>query len=105
MKVKRREPLMIQNIIASPFKVSISLAEICCEQLFHKGFCIRRENFCWEGKPPIQDLLVDSHRLCVNKRRLTDQHLIQQNSKRPPIHRFSMALIQQNLGRYVFWGA
>ena len=46
----------------------------------------------------IDDLPVDVHRVLILERWETREHFIDQDTQAPPIDRFPMALIQQDLG-------
>ena len=56
--------------------------------------------------PPLQltchDLLVESHEAGVHEGRLTDQHLVHQDTQGPPVHTLSVTPTLENLRREVF---
>ena len=45
----------------------------------------------------LQDILVNSHRIIITERIYTDEHFVDENAQAPPIHRFSVTLLQENL--------
>lgn len=59
----------------------------------------------WVFRLRIDDLPVDVHGVFILERWETREHFIDQDTQAPPIDRFSMALIQEDLGSNVLRGA
>src|SRR5690606_18244333 len=53
----------------------------------------------------IDDLPIDVHWVFILEGWEPSKHLIDKDSQCPPIHWFTMALVQQNLRSYVLWSS
>lgn len=54
-----------------------------------------------EVQLPLQDVLVDHQRVVVGEGVDPRNHLVDQHPQRPPVHRLTVALVLQDLGRQV----
>ena len=87
---------MILNIINPSPHVSEPLGEISNKQMFYQAFPIFIKA-PGELELPLEYLLVDSHGVLVAERINSRKHLIYDDPQGPPVHRLSVALVQQNL--------
>lgn len=70
--------------------------------MFDDGFDLLIE-YLREVHLTLQDVLVNDHRVLVSERIDPCVHLVDQNAQGPPIHAFSVPLVQQNLRGEVLW--
>ena len=56
----------------------------------------------WLG---VDDLLIDVHGVIIKEWGVTGVHLVNQDSEGPPIDWLRVSLVEENLGRNVFWGS
>ena len=86
------------------FKVAIPLNQVCDEQVFDQrlGFRIERLG---KSQPSFENILIDSHWNFIAKRVYSCDHFIEQDTKSPPVHRLSMALIEKNFRAQIFRGS
>ena len=72
--------------------------------MFHQRFAFTIEAV---GVPRfgVYDFSVDIHGVIVLERRVASQHFVEQNSHSPPVHSFSVPLVEQDLGSDVLWSS
>mmetsp|Transcript_36225 Transcript_36225/g.111497 ORF Transcript_36225/g.111497 Transcript_36225/m.111497 type:complete len:369 (-) Transcript_36225:59-1165(-) len=99
-EVKRREPLVFQDVAGPILEVPEALAEVRGKQLLHQRLRVLVE-VLREVDLPGQDLLVDAHGVLVAEGRLAADHLVDEDAQGPPVHGLAVALVQQHLGRDV----
>ena len=59
----------------------------------------------WVSWLCVDDFTIDVHGVIILEWRVTSEHFIQQDSECPPVNGLSMALVEQNLWRYIFWSS
>mmetsp|Transcript_102295 Transcript_102295/g.292819 ORF Transcript_102295/g.292819 Transcript_102295/m.292819 type:complete len:284 (+) Transcript_102295:3646-4497(+) len=98
------EPFVLFDVLHAVCSAAIPLGEIrhqyLLQQRLHVVLHVPRE-----VELTVENLLVDAHRVLIHKRRLARQHLIGQNTKSPPVHALTVALVQEHLRRNVLRGA
>ena len=53
----------------------------------------------------VDDLTINIHRVISLEWRITSKHFVEQNAHSPPVHSFSMPLVEQDLGSDVLWSS
>ena len=59
----------------------------------------------WERNLSTENVLIDSHGIIIVEGVNTSMHFVDEDAKGPPVYSFSMALIQDDLRRYVLGGS
>ena len=95
---------MLENIRRAIFQVPEALAQVSHQELLDQSLGVLVE-ILGEVDLSCQDLLVNPHGVFITEGRLPADHLIDQNAQSPPVNRFAVAFVQQDLGCYVLWGA
>jgi len=85
------EPLVTLDVCYSALQCTQSLGVIrgekSLDQIFGTGINPLRENDL-----AFEDLFVDSERALIEERRVANEHFVDQNAKRPPVHRLTVPL-------------
>mmetsp|Transcript_82673 Transcript_82673/g.256767 ORF Transcript_82673/g.256767 Transcript_82673/m.256767 type:complete len:219 (+) Transcript_82673:148-804(+) len=92
------EPLVLLDIVGATLQVAVALPQVRCEELLHQalGFLVEELG---EDDLPAQDLLINLHRILVNKRGVSHNHLVDEDAEGPPVYGLPVALVEQDL-----WG-
>mmetsp|Transcript_53854 Transcript_53854/g.166729 ORF Transcript_53854/g.166729 Transcript_53854/m.166729 type:complete len:242 (-) Transcript_53854:970-1695(-) len=103
-EVKRREPLVFQDVAGPILEVPEALAEVRGKQLLHQRLRVLVE-VLREVDLASKDLLVDAHGVLVAEGRLAADHLVDEDAQGPPVHRVRVTRRGQQLRRKVVWRA
>lgn len=98
---------MILDVVGSVLQAAVALGDVRNEEMLHEalGIPIRVKyddllvKISGELNLTLQDLLIDRHRIIVIEGIYSSNHLVSEDSKRPPIDWLSVTLIEQDL-----WG-
>mmetsp|Transcript_70 Transcript_70/g.283 ORF Transcript_70/g.283 Transcript_70/m.283 type:complete len:342 (+) Transcript_70:594-1619(+) len=104
VEVQAHEPLVLLNIIRPALEVANALGEVGGEELLDQvlGVAVKVPR---ELDLALEDLLVDTERILVVKRRVPSQHLVDEDAHSPPVHSLAVAFAENDLGREVLWCA
>jgi len=91
------KPFVADDISGTGLQITVTLGKIGCQQLLAEclGVLVK---ILWEVDLAGKNLLVDSHRLVIAERWLSDNHLINKDSQGPPVDRLAVTLVEQHLG-------
>ena len=84
---------MIFDIIRAILQTSITLRNICDQQMFYQTLRVLIE-VSWELNLTLKDLLINCHRVIIVEWVDACYHLVSQNTQRPPIDRLAVTLIK-----------
>ena len=88
---------MLLNVVGAPFQVTVPFGEIGDQQVLDQGLGVfgevpRKFNLTF------QNILIHCHWVIVGKRVNSDLHLVNKDSKAPPVDGLAVAFLQQNFG-------
>ena len=95
-----REEAMVLNVRNSSDKVTITLREISSKEMLDETLKLRVETFR-VARLGVNDLLVDIHWIIIDEWGVSSMHLVDQNTKGPPIDRLAVTLVEQDFRRDV----
>merc|ERR1719235_557631 len=96
LPIQAREPLCLLDVVNAVLQVTEALSKICSEQFLHQNLGILVEEL-GEDNLATQNLLIDAHGVLVHEWWIADDHLIDEDAKAPPIHWFTMTLVEKHL--------
>ena len=95
-----REEAMVLNVRNSTDEVTITLREIPSKEMLDETLKLRVETFR-VARLGVNDLLVDIHWIIIDEWSVSSMHLVDQNTKGPPIDRLAVTLVEQDFRRDV----
>lgn len=98
--VGRRKPLVSLDIVNARLQITIALRQIHLQEVAQQILQITTE-MRRKANLARHDLLVNLYRLIGKERRITGRHFVDEHSERPPVHRFIVALAQNDLRRQI----
>jgi len=95
---------VLLDVLGPGLKAAVALGEVREQQLLDESLDVAVD-VAGEIELPGEDLLVDSHGIVVDKGGLSGEHLVDEDSQRPPVDSLSVALVEEYLGGNVFGGS
>jgi len=89
---------VVLDVVCAVLEVALALGEVGCDQVLHETLAVRREG-AWEADLALEDLGLDFHGLVGVEGVDPVNHFLDQDAQRPPVHRFPVALVHDDLRR------
>mmetsp|Transcript_50509 Transcript_50509/g.100836 ORF Transcript_50509/g.100836 Transcript_50509/m.100836 type:complete len:257 (-) Transcript_50509:258-1028(-) len=104
VKLNLCEERMLFDAVDPALHVAEPLGPVCLQKLPNAVPRVR-VHLLGEPDAALEDLLVQDHRVLIEKGRPPHQELVQQHPHRPPVHRRPVPLAANDLWRHVLWRA
>ncbi len=90
--VETLKPSVVGNVFDSSFEVPVPFGQLCHQKMLDKTFGIlieigRKPNFAFK------DVLINCHGLVIRERVNPNDHLVDKNSKTPPVYWLTMSFL------------